>query len=105
MYVSLHYSSFARVNAVLLITVVLEKSHWMLYFLVTAMYPRFMITLDEELEAKPVMVRVGQVRFELTQSKAGPVTLNLSFRPWMSLVKRANRGRYQASKRIKLRYG
>lgn len=35
----------------------------MLYFLVTAMYPRFMITLDENLESKPVTVRVGQVRF------------------------------------------
>jgi len=35
----------------------------MLYFLVTAMYPRFMITLDEELNNIPVTVRVGQVRF------------------------------------------
>lgn len=42
--------------------VILDKSHWMLYFLVTAMYPRFMITLDENLESMPVTVRVGQVR-------------------------------------------
>lgn len=35
----------------------------MLYFLVNAMYPRFMITLDEELNNVPVAVRVGQVRF------------------------------------------
>lgn len=35
----------------------------MLYFLVPAMYPRFMITLDEELNNLPVTVRVGQVRF------------------------------------------
>lgn len=34
----------------------------MLYFLVTAMYPRFLITLDEELNNLPVTVRVGQVR-------------------------------------------
>lgn len=34
----------------------------MLYFLVTAMYPRFLITLDEELKSFPVTVRVGQVR-------------------------------------------
>jgi 26S proteasome regulatory subunit N1 len=34
----------------------------MLYFLVTAMYPRFLITLDEELNSFPVTVRVGQVR-------------------------------------------
>jgi 26S proteasome regulatory subunit N1 len=32
----------------------------MLYFIVPAMYPRFLITLDEELKAKPVTVRVGQ---------------------------------------------
>ena len=41
--------------------VVLDKYHWMLYFLVTAMYPRFLITLDEELNSIPVTVRVGQV--------------------------------------------
>ncbi|KAJ7136028.1 armadillo-type protein [Mycena epipterygia] len=39
---------------------VLDKYHWMLYFLVTAMYPRFLITVDEELNSKPVTVRVGQ---------------------------------------------
>lgn len=37
----------------------------MLYFLVTAMYPRFLITLDENLESKPVTVRVGQVSLQL----------------------------------------
>ncbi|THH32578.1 hypothetical protein EUX98_g1629 [Antrodiella citrinella] len=39
---------------------ILDKYHWMLYFLVTAMYPRFLITLDEELNPLPVTVRVGQ---------------------------------------------
>jgi len=39
---------------------ILDKSHWMLYFLVTAMYPRFLITLDETLQNIPVTVRVGQ---------------------------------------------
>ncbi|KDN45708.1 hypothetical protein RSAG8_04792, partial [Rhizoctonia solani AG-8 WAC10335] len=39
---------------------ILDKSHWMLYFLVTAIYPRFMITLDANLESLPVTVRVGQ---------------------------------------------
>jgi len=39
---------------------VLDKYHWMLYFLVTAMYPRFLITLDEELKNMAVTVRVGQ---------------------------------------------
>jgi len=41
--------------------VVLDKYHWMLYFLVPAMYPRFLITLDDDLEPKPVTVRVGTV--------------------------------------------
>lgn len=41
--------------------VVLDKHHWMLYYLVPAMYPRFMITLDEDLKNLPVTVRVGQV--------------------------------------------
>ncbi|KAF9041306.1 armadillo-type protein [Panaeolus papilionaceus] len=39
---------------------VLDKYHWMLYFLAPAMYPRFLITLDENLESTPVTVRVGQ---------------------------------------------
>ncbi|KAG1850147.1 hypothetical protein F4604DRAFT_1809232, partial [Suillus subluteus] len=39
----------------------LDKYHWMLYFLVTAMYPRFLITLDEDLESKPVTVRAVDV--------------------------------------------
>ncbi|KAF8508239.1 armadillo-type protein [Hysterangium stoloniferum] len=39
---------------------VLDQYHWMLYFLVTAMYPRFLITLNEELVSTPVTVRVGQ---------------------------------------------
>ncbi|OCF58861.1 26S proteasome regulatory subunit N1 [Kwoniella mangroviensis CBS 10435] len=39
---------------------VLDKHHWQLYWLVTAMYPQFLITLDEDLEEKPVTVRVGQ---------------------------------------------
>jgi 26S proteasome regulatory subunit N1 len=32
----------------------------MLYFLTPSMYPRFLITLDEELNSFPVTVRVGQ---------------------------------------------
>jgi len=40
--------------------VILESSHYLLYFLVTAMHPRFLITLDEDLQPLPVNVRVGQ---------------------------------------------
>jgi 26S proteasome regulatory subunit N1 len=32
----------------------------MLFWLATAMYPRFLITLDEKLEMLPITVRVGQ---------------------------------------------
>jgi 26S proteasome regulatory subunit N1 len=39
---------------------ILGKSHYLLYTLVTAMYPRFLITLDENLKSLPVTVRVGQ---------------------------------------------
>ncbi|KAI0037143.1 26S proteasome regulatory complex non-ATPase subcomplex Rpn1 subunit [Vararia minispora EC-137] len=39
---------------------ILDKYHWMLYFLVLSMHPRFLITLDEDLNPVPVTVRVGQ---------------------------------------------
>lgn len=41
-------------------TVILSDSHWMIFYLVTAMSPRFMMTLDESLDLLPVTVRVGQ---------------------------------------------
>jgi len=39
---------------------ILGDSHYLLYFLVTAMHPRFLVTLDEELKPLQVNVRVGQ---------------------------------------------
>ncbi|KAI9183473.1 proteasome regulatory particle base subunit [Blastocladiella emersonii ATCC 22665] len=39
---------------------VLGKSHWLLYHLASAMYPRMLLTLDEELKTKVTSVRVGQ---------------------------------------------
>jgi len=39
---------------------ILGDSHWLLYFLVNAMYPRFLMTLDENLQPLQVSVRVGQ---------------------------------------------
>ncbi|KAH8913403.1 hypothetical protein BT69DRAFT_1344638 [Atractiella rhizophila] len=39
---------------------ILGKYPWMLYMLVTAMFPRFLITLDEEGNHQKVNVRVGQ---------------------------------------------
>ena len=38
---------------------VLADSHYLLYFLVTAMHPRFLVTLDENLKPLQVNVRVG----------------------------------------------
>ncbi|CZR63227.1 26S proteasome regulatory subunit RPN1 [Phialocephala subalpina] len=37
-----------------------DKSHYLLYFIVTAMHPRFLVTLDEDLKPVVVNVRVGQ---------------------------------------------
>merc|ERR1712169_168298 len=39
---------------------VTSSSHYLLYFLVTAMHPRFLVTLDEKLQPLKVNVRVGQ---------------------------------------------
>lgn len=37
-----------------------SESHYLLYFIVTAMHPRFLVTLDEDLKPLQVNVRVGQ---------------------------------------------
>ena len=60
----------SRVSAAGLLTVlvtlidakqfILADSHYLLYYLVTAMNPRFLVTLDEELQPLTVNVRVGQ---------------------------------------------
>lgn len=39
---------------------ILGDSHYLLYYLVTAMHPRFLVTLDEDLKPVQVNVRVGQ---------------------------------------------
>lgn len=39
---------------------VLDKSHYLLYYLTCAMNPRMLITVNEEIEWRPVTVRVGQ---------------------------------------------
>ncbi|KAI8925728.1 armadillo-type protein [Entophlyctis helioformis] len=41
-------------------TFIFGKAHYLLYFLVPALYPRFFMTLDENLKNLPVTVRVGQ---------------------------------------------
>jgi 26S proteasome regulatory subunit N1 len=47
----------AMIDAKLFIT---GDSHYLLYFIVTAMHPRFLVTLDENLKPLKVNVRVGQ---------------------------------------------
>jgi len=37
----------------------LDKMHYVLYFLTPAMNPRFLVTVDEDLNVQPVSVRVG----------------------------------------------
>lgn len=39
---------------------ILAQHHYLLYFIVTAIHPRFLVTLDEELRPVTVNVRVGQ---------------------------------------------
>ncbi|KAI9842517.1 MAG: proteasome regulatory particle base subunit [Sclerophora amabilis] len=39
---------------------ILGESHYLIYFLVTAMHPRFLVTLDEDLKPLTTNVRVGQ---------------------------------------------
>ncbi|XP_047474955.1 26S proteasome non-ATPase regulatory subunit 2-like [Penaeus chinensis] len=41
-------------------TLILGKSHYLLYCLVTAIQPRMLVTFDEQLNPLPVSVRVGQ---------------------------------------------
>lgn len=60
----------SRVSAAGLLTVlvsmidakqfVLAEHHYLLHFLITSMYPRFLVTLDEDLKPLTVNVRVGQ---------------------------------------------
>ena len=44
-----------------LFVVILGKSHYMIYSLVTAMKPRMLVTFDKDFNPLPVSVRVGQV--------------------------------------------
>lgn len=58
------------------ITVILGKSHYILYGLVAAMQPRMLVTFDEELRPLPVSVRVGQVKPRIRKSKHWSVCEN-----------------------------
>jgi 26S proteasome regulatory subunit N1 len=86
------------------LTVILDKYHWMLYYLVPAMYPRFMITLDEDLKSLPVTVRVGQVRYGLTSLVFDRCSIKLDRLLRLS-VRQESHGRLQDSKLTHRPYG
>lgn len=44
----------------MVLTVILNKAHYLLYSLCTAMFPRMLMTFDEDLKPLAVPVRVGQ---------------------------------------------
>lgn len=73
----------------------------MLYFLTPAMYPRLLMTLNEDLESVPVTVRVGQVRFTVSLA----VFCSLCHRPSTSSVKPASHEQSRASRRIQRLFG
>ncbi len=68
-----------------------------MYFLTPAMYPRFLITLDDKLQNKAVTVRVGQVSFSV---KFNVPNSHMIFRLLMLSVRRESPGRFRASRRI-----
>ena len=69
MYLSLFLSSFALCFVCDLLccgicVVILGKSHhYLLYYLVPAIQPQMLVTLDEDLKSVSVTVRVGQVGY------------------------------------------
>lgn len=78
-------------------SVILGKSHYILYGLVAAMQPRMLVTFDEELRPLPVSVRVGQVRDSqgwgtaVLMSLCVPgIDLTLSLRLWMWWARQAS---------------
>lgn len=53
---------------------IMEKHTHLLFFLVAAMYPRFLITMDEDLKPLPLLVRVGQA-VEVVAQAGKPKTI------------------------------
>lgn len=49
------------------LSVILGRSHYLLYTLAAAMQPRMLVTFDEDLNPLPVPVRVGLVSHQFTQ--------------------------------------
>jgi len=61
----LHHAALGSLLTVLYLVLdapafLLDGHHYLLYYLTGAMLPRMLITLDEDLQPLPVLVRVGQ---------------------------------------------
>jgi len=52
----------------------LDKTHYILFYLTSAMNPRMLVTVDEEMEWKPTTVRVGQ-RVDTVGAPGKPKTI------------------------------
>lgn len=52
----------------------MDKHTHLLFFLAAAMYPRFLITMDESLQPMPLLVRVGQA-VEVVAQAGKPKTI------------------------------
>jgi hypothetical protein len=81
-------------------TVVLEKYHRMLFFLAPAMYPWFLITLNNELNPIPVTVRDSQVSYCCLARTLSPVSDLVYLRLSMLLVKLVSQERYLGSRHL-----
>jgi 26S proteasome regulatory subunit N1 len=53
---------------------IMDKTPHLVFFLVAALYPRFLITVDEELKSLPLLVRVGQA-VEVVAQAGKPKTI------------------------------
>ena len=58
-------------------TVILGKSHYVLFNLVSAMQPRMLVTFDTDLRPLPVSVRVGQVSYRKKQMSTVSLVLGM----------------------------
>ena len=56
-----HAVPAAQLTLTVCVSVILGKSHYLLFCLTPALQPRMLVTFDEELKPLPVSVRVGQV--------------------------------------------
>lgn len=64
----------------------LDKFHYLLYFLVPAMNPRFMVSLDKDLRICPATARVGQAVETVGQAGRPRTITGFQVRPLPSSI-------------------